>query len=263
MTPEAIDALRRALPDALRPSDPYPTWPDEVAHIPEGDNLWDEVEEDLFPADDPDDPDPLTDTPDSELPSDAVIEDAGSIEDRLAPDGDSPVSDVSRNRPSDTALTPNLKGDSGLPLHPPARHVSRSAPPAARPSKEDAYPSGNRAPAEGGGHRLGPGGGGLPPRLPRRALDHGRDAGPRCRAADGQCRGDAAAARPRAAGGAARGVRARARRWRGAAPLRHRAGGRDRAGSRPPAARPSRSGNTSHAGRAARPARARRRRGRS
>jgi predicted RNA binding protein YcfA (HicA-like mRNA interferase family) len=95
MTPEAIAALRNALPDALRPSDPELTWPDEVAHVPEGDDLWDEVEEDLFPTDDPDDPDPLADTPDSQLPSDGGIEDAGSIEDRLTPDGYGPVDDVS------------------------------------------------------------------------------------------------------------------------------------------------------------------------
>lgn len=96
MTPEAIEALRNALPDALRPSDPMPPWPDEIAYVPEGDDLWDEVEEDLFPTDDPDDPDPLADTLDAELPSDDAIENAGSVADYLPPDGYSSVDDVSR-----------------------------------------------------------------------------------------------------------------------------------------------------------------------
>ena len=96
MNPEGISAIRNALPNVVRPLDPRTTWPDTIAQGLEGSDLWDELEDDLFPTDDPDDPDPLADRPDADLPAEVVIDETADRLPIVGRDGYRRVEEVSR-----------------------------------------------------------------------------------------------------------------------------------------------------------------------
>ena len=74
MTPEAIAALRGAIPDAFRVPDAPFVWPTGSERVSPGDPLWVEIRENLYPIPDGEDVAPIDRLHDRELPEDDQIE---------------------------------------------------------------------------------------------------------------------------------------------------------------------------------------------
>lgn len=74
MTPDAISAISTGVPGAVTDPPQPLTWPEDIVAVQEDDPGFDDVEAEIYPADDADDQDPLAGLPDSQYPHVEMIE---------------------------------------------------------------------------------------------------------------------------------------------------------------------------------------------